>query len=71
MIRKGIAVGIVLLFLFSSVTVMLVEGDRNQTQSELYEKTLYAFDKDAFDIYRLPEGFPNVSSVLESIEPIE
>ena len=69
--QKGIAVGIVLLFLFSSVTVMLVSGDRNQTQSSPYEKTVYAFDKDAFDIYRLPEGYPNVSSVLESIEPIE
>jgi outer membrane protein assembly factor BamB len=68
LIRKGLAVGIVLLFLASSVVSILVEGDRNQTQSEPCEKTINIFEN---DIYRLPEGYPNVSSVLESIEPTE
>jgi outer membrane protein assembly factor BamB len=69
--QKGIAVGIVLLFLVSSMTSMLVEGNKNQTPTSPCEKTITIFKNENYDIYRFPEGYPNVSVLFESIKPTE
>ena len=69
--QKRIAVGIVLLFLGSSVTSILVEANRNESQSSLCEKTINIFENMKYDLYRFPEGYPNVSVSFESIKHTE
>lgn len=69
--QKRIAVGIVLLFLVSSVTSMLVEGNKNQSQTSACKNTINIFQNEKYDIYRFPEGYPKVSVSFEPIKHTE
>jgi hypothetical protein len=56
-IRKGLAVGIILLFMVSTVTPMVIGYKTNSTEK---------YDKNALDAHRYPEGYPDTSFSYKS-----
>jgi outer membrane protein assembly factor BamB len=63
LIRKGLAVGIVLLFLVSSVSIMVVGDDVYPDLRLSSVKTIDTAEIDRYNIHRYPEGYSNPTSV--------
>jgi outer membrane protein assembly factor BamB len=63
LIRKGLAVGVVLLFLLSSVMSVGIGGITSSIRVSPSEKTLNTYETNRYNIHRYPEGYFGQSSV--------